>query len=483
MAIPQLTPRRERSRSPHLNTEKISRALTCICRYPDRRPAGLKEDAEGFFSIEDLAEFWGSPFGISAEDILNVVSQNLYQTATSTLRYEVREDRRGRVLIKAQPPRGLMQVPGRLHQLGSNLLRRVDWDDAPPRPRHSRRVRQEALPWQAHVPRVPPSLPARRAREEPAKVPMVEKLDMALEDVINIEGREQVQTSEQRRFQRHADLQREERPQRGDFPDARQTQRDNCRRSLAQMGLLPGTQGIRLPARNFNGERVAKRGHVEELTRCISWLLQKGHMHHGFRCVQGWAKLSDVAAAVGVARPYLDLRTEEQLRDILSTHDTVGRFELKDGMIRKVPHCDRRPQRPGPHSTGGDGAEGAVLEISSGDDMRHADDRMKDPVSDEDDEALARQCANLRVSGEVEELPLAAAEVFPFEYGAPQEEAARASTELEATDEAIEQPPRPPGEGWTLYDDQEKGNWWYYEGPLGKWMVDPHSNELKQFPE
>mmetsp|Transcript_52291 Transcript_52291/g.122123 ORF Transcript_52291/g.122123 Transcript_52291/m.122123 type:complete len:410 (-) Transcript_52291:146-1375(-) len=95
----------DRSRSP--KKDWISRKLVQIGRYQDKRPHGLNVDASGTFALDNLMTVWGHSQGLSKEDVLGAVRENMINERTGRARYSLSgNDRTGSYFIQVHQSGG-----------------------------------------------------------------------------------------------------------------------------------------------------------------------------------------------------------------------------------------------------------------------------------------------------------------------------------------------------------------------------------------
>mmetsp|Transcript_2636 Transcript_2636/g.8847 ORF Transcript_2636/g.8847 Transcript_2636/m.8847 type:complete len:184 (+) Transcript_2636:3-554(+) len=175
----------------------------------------------------------------------------------------------------------------------------------------------------------------------------------------------------------------------------------------------------------------------------------------------GWAVLGEVAAAIGRSRPDLGEFDAQGLGALLEETDEAGRFELCGGKIRKIGRDQRQP-RPTRHgtpyatSTASVGTEGSLPPPP-----RYR--RRSRSLSSASVRSIRRGRSPSRSPS-----PAAAT----LGVGQPQQP-------LGST---AKTPLPPPGEHWTKYQDRGK-DWFYYEGPLGRWWCEAESNEVQPYEE
>mmetsp|Transcript_34347 Transcript_34347/g.80389 ORF Transcript_34347/g.80389 Transcript_34347/m.80389 type:complete len:384 (+) Transcript_34347:95-1246(+) len=150
---------------------------------------------------------------------------------------------------------------------------------------------------------------------------------------------------------------------------------------------------------------------AEHIQRFIGWMLKTGHKEHKLYPHKGWMKMSDLAAVLLEKEPDTGIASAEDLERCLQETDSAGRFEMKEGWVTKVGRDHRVPR---------DTSAAAAKSSSRNGGYSSGGGRGAYPSSVKDEEPDGQT------------------------------------------------PPRPPGPGWTKFQD-EGTEWFYYEGPEGKW--------------
>lgn len=83
-------------------SEQISRGLTAIGRYMDRRPPELHVDHRGCMRLDDLVEYWGRRRGFTEHSIVEAVRERMLQH-DGQLRFGLLADEEQRILIRVMP--------------------------------------------------------------------------------------------------------------------------------------------------------------------------------------------------------------------------------------------------------------------------------------------------------------------------------------------------------------------------------------------
>mmetsp|Transcript_1618 Transcript_1618/g.3350 ORF Transcript_1618/g.3350 Transcript_1618/m.3350 type:complete len:184 (-) Transcript_1618:163-714(-) len=173
-------PRRGCSRSPRWGSERISRAVVALGRYPDKRPQGLRVNSSNAFLLRNLMEVWGERQGLREEDVLDALREHMFHQDSASLRFAINDDGSGNITIRVHPKRGRSRSrspcePPRSSAFaggGSRAERRARRLGVPPPAR--------AAPREAPSPEAAPPAPYAPARA----VPLADKLDMCLDDLI-----------------------------------------------------------------------------------------------------------------------------------------------------------------------------------------------------------------------------------------------------------------------------------------------------------
>eukprot|EP00929_Paragymnodinium_shiwhaense_P086089 TRINITY_DN46589_c0_g1_i1.p1 TRINITY_DN46589_c0_g1~~TRINITY_DN46589_c0_g1_i1.p1 ORF type:complete len:433 (+),score=78.32 TRINITY_DN46589_c0_g1_i1:79-1377(+) len=427
-----------RSRSPRdrngVDAEWISRSIATFGRYPERRPRGFSVDTYGSFYLEDLMDCWGDQYGVTEKDVLQAIQLSMFNEdkgGKPTLRFGLEYDDEDRIIIRVLPRGAIASSSSTSH-----------------------------------------------GEADRAGGPGVhKKLDMALDEVIR-GGEPGI---------------RYRRSENGSSAE----QRARVLHKIDQMGLTVGSQHTRLTphgGRPNGGERNAHRSLGEQVGRWISWVLAKGHQKLGVAVDQGWADLGILAAAMSLDKPLFGKFDGEKLRAFMLEIDTDKRFEISGNRLRKRSQEERsamQTHRAVPHPPSGaahqvpPGAAAAAardpLEATSA--ALAASTLAKSETQDEAaDAALADACGRLlRVSGDVTLLDANSADALSASNATASTTASGATSMLDdlpmSTDGA---PPKPPGDGWTKFKDEDTF-WWYYEGPHGKWWCSEHEEVPKPY--
>lgn len=98
--------RRDRSRSRlGLTSGMISRLIVGFGRYPGKRPPGLQVNANGEFHLDNLMNVWGLARGLTEEDVLNAIHENMFHDESTALRFAINTDSQGNVMVCVKPSR------------------------------------------------------------------------------------------------------------------------------------------------------------------------------------------------------------------------------------------------------------------------------------------------------------------------------------------------------------------------------------------
>ena len=187
------------------------------------------------------------------------------------------------------------------------------------------------------------------------------------------------------------------------------------------------------------------RGIGTKLERWLGWVLKKGYSELGIDVTDGgWARLDTVAAAGRQDRRDFASLDADKLRDILKESDTSGRFEITGAYLRKVRRDERAWTRRSRETD---------LETDRSLTLAAAVTSVR--TSPGEAGGAGNGAGSTRVNAEV-----VAAE-------GPAHEAV-----VDAVDVGGRPcPPGPPGDHWDIYRDH-CDDWYFYDGPLGKWWAD-----------
>lgn len=462
--------RKDRSRSPSsADSLQISKTIAGFGRYPQKRPRGLPVDTLGCVKLDDIMRCWGFAQGLEEKDIMHAVRQHMFRETAGggSLRFAMDGDADGGIVIRVMPTDRDVDRGGRPHR--SRGLRDMPYEGVlgrafGMRPPEQRVPKMIGSVLRTPLPKPMPTSPNVNGALSRAKQ-KGNKLDMSLDDVI--------------RSEEVIDLEADDRVN----PFSRK--REQVLNKVRQMGLHPDTMHLRRAPQDTDffpkgGRRGEGRNHrrrwspQEKVQRWVSWVVQAGYQELGIMLAEGgWVDIAALAAAIPKSRPDFGDFDAEKLKVFIQDSDVDGRFEINPAnQLRKVPKdrrkakdqrspFERKVELQAPRDPLG------MIEVESSASSgrrRHArspsltsnSDGMGSD-NDPEDAALAEQCQNLRVSGDVEE-------VKKKEY-LIKSEAMRWPTMVQAP-----QPSPPPGEHWTRYQDEDGGEYWYhYEGPLGQW--------------
>lgn len=493
---------RSRSRSPLARTDgsaRLASALLELAEHAEKRPAGLHVDSSGAMLVKDLMRTWGRQQGIRERDLLHGVRAHMFHdgdpgdpNGLGQLQFAIDSDDAGQLLIRMHPRRaprarlGARAAPTRMR--GSALL-------------------QMAAPQNG------------ASAAEASQQHLRQRLELSLDEVMDADA---ASASERNKEDRLATEQRVKQAleQMGLTTDSRHVRR--AIRGVAD-ALEGGDRRLdpRLDRLDGGDRRSSNRSLGEQVQRWLGWVLQSGFRDLALPLNDGWAKLDDLAEAMGKTMPKFGLFDGDRLQVLLRESDTAGRFEFDgSGQVRKVARGGRTPRggpAPPPPSTLPVGTppppppQAAVAAASSraaptaqsGAPSRGApfvspfipNARARSPSPtpgrDLDDAALASVCQRaLRVSGDVTLDAGAdgssggagaasggdtAAALARGGAAAAQQEQVRPAG-AGAGSGGGQPPPPPPGPGWTMYQEN-KSYWWHYDGPLGSWWC-PDKNKL-----
>eukprot|EP00438_Fugacium_kawagutii_P004244 Skav217514 [mRNA] locus=scaffold647:81908:101585:+ [translate_table: standard] len=85
----------DRSRSPRKNNAHwISKQIAMLGRYTQNRPANLQVDSQGCLTLQNLMDSWGHENGLSEQEVVDAVNQNLVCERTGGTRFKIHYDNR-----------------------------------------------------------------------------------------------------------------------------------------------------------------------------------------------------------------------------------------------------------------------------------------------------------------------------------------------------------------------------------------------------
>lgn len=464
--------RADRSRSPtDVDALKISKAIAGFGRYPSKRPKGLHVDHLGCMQLDDIMRYWGHGQGLEEKDIMHAVRRHMFRETSEggSLRFALDGDADGRIVVRVMPSQD--ERPSR-NRVREHSLTDMQYDGVLHRAFGMRPPEKRIPKMHGSILKIPGKSPFANGTNGNGKLNGMngqkrDKLDMSLDDLIQSD---QV-----------IDLEAD------DVGASHHPRREQVLRSFRQMGLHPDTAHLRrapIDKDGFHGGRKRDDGRgrqrhrwspAEKVQRWIAWVIQAGYKELGIMLAEGgWVDLAALAAAIPRSRPDFGDFDAEKLKVFIQDSDVDGRFEINPAnQLRKVPKDMRKAKSQRSPFERKAAANGTAVprdpmdtievasSASSGRGRRHArspslssDSDGMGPNDDLEDAALAAECENLRVSGDVEEAKPVKAESMRW----PQV--------------TVPKPDPPPGEYWTRYQDEGGGEYWYfYDGPLGQWWA------------
>mmetsp|Transcript_126608 Transcript_126608/g.369961 ORF Transcript_126608/g.369961 Transcript_126608/m.369961 type:complete len:451 (+) Transcript_126608:98-1450(+) len=448
-------PHSERSRSPLRQTpfsERISRQIAAFGRYPDRRPQGLHVDGNGALRLEDLMRVWGRRENLKECDVLDAVRRHMFHDSGgggSALRFAIDTDASGRIIIRVMPKKPTSEhvahtqpPPGREREAASR----------PP---------QGQLTVRSLHGSVLQEVAARQSATAPKAAPEALKSGF-----IPVKTQESPQRPEAARTS----------PMDVDTAPSLGEQRASVQKACEQMGLTAETRHLRQPPpASARGEapgshehgrgwgRRTRRGDGrpagERVQRWLSWALRHGHRELMVAVdTAGWARLDVIAAAMRRSRPDLGEFDAQRLQALLQETDEAGRFEISAGRLRKLGRDHRQP-RLAQH------VQPPTLSSSGG-----------------PERARARSCGRGRSASRSSSSVHSIHPGRPRSLSPPPVATSGESMPHPFSEKEKGKPPPPPGDHWTKYQDHGR-DWFFYEGPLGRWWCESAADEIQPFDE
>ena len=77
---------------------EVSKAITAFARYPHKRPAGLRPDADGSPDINEVWNLWGRFHGVTKHHVLQFIAEHAFH-ASGHRRFLLRSDHEGRTWV------------------------------------------------------------------------------------------------------------------------------------------------------------------------------------------------------------------------------------------------------------------------------------------------------------------------------------------------------------------------------------------------
>jgi len=259
--------------------------VATLARYPQKRPPGLRVDASGALSLDNLVASWGKEQGLSKAQVLSALEKHKHHDGTDLLRFQMTPDPDGGGGLSIRVHRSRDGVTGTGKSLATacaSVARTAQKGVG---------SRVGAPPWSAW----------NSARSDAQET----------EDWDN------------KPWGRKGDWRSKRK-----WDDSRKKGRGSWKKQEWKGG--DWKQGLTV------GEKVQ---------RWLSYALRAGAEELGIEVEGGWASMEELVEALERTRSELGVSTVEQLRDTLRDSDLEGRFEMDDrGRLRKVDRDDRQPK-------------------------------------------------------------------------------------------------------------------------------------------
>lgn len=433
----------DRERTPRGGDSKnngwISRQIAGFGRYPDKRPSGLQVDERGALKVDSLVDLWGWKQGLTKEDVLRAVSDNLYMDPKKDeKRFEILTDSSGKVSILVHQRRNR----GGWASSDKNGHSQATW---------ASNVKQE---WASNG----NDQWSDRGVATPARASWSEEWSTGAAWEKSSGSKEHVS------------------------PKKESTWAGSTDNSWA--GQSTDTQWN-------NWEKWGQnRQNGEHVQRWLGWSLKTGYRQMNMSLKDGeWLLLKPLVNELSTSKPHFNITSVTELATLLEETDQAGRFEINGGYIRKVKRDNRvsraysataaarnrcegptheRPERP-------QTAEGSVYALS--DKAREAEHTSRYSSS----EGAPTTHAPARVNFS----PPRSSSVYDQRTVTPPRDTARSVYKKESPIKADANPDKPlppPGAGWSKFVD-DGHFWWFYEGPLGKWWCQDLDMEVEPYVE
>ena len=105
---------------------EVSKAITAFARYPHKRPAGLRPDADGSLDINEVWSLWGRFHGVSKHHMLQFIAEHTFHSSGHR-RFLLRSDHAGRTRVSvAQRQRPFSQKRHHRHRRAASRTLDVD---------------------------------------------------------------------------------------------------------------------------------------------------------------------------------------------------------------------------------------------------------------------------------------------------------------------------------------------------------------------
>mmetsp|Transcript_7939 Transcript_7939/g.18583 ORF Transcript_7939/g.18583 Transcript_7939/m.18583 type:complete len:360 (-) Transcript_7939:186-1265(-) len=289
----------DRSRSPKgnsANSQWISRQLAQFGRYAEKRPWGLQPNDQGAFLLSDIIAQWGEKNGLSEQDVLEAVQQNMYHHGQDgAQRFVVDSDEYGNVTIMVNPRRGWQNPRTSGHDSGEQ---KKWWG--------KEEEKEEKNEWWK--------------KEEKQ-----EKKDWWVKEEPKEEWKKETKWKSD-------DSSWPKKEENGWKKEAWNKNQDDWKADKSW------ESGQASSSSSWDWKSA------EKVQRYIGWLLKSGAKENGLRPQQGYLPMADVARVMQENEPNMGISTEEELQRCLEETDAAGRFEIKEGWVKKV-HRDGRVAR------------------------------------------------------------------------------------------------------------------------------------------
>jgi len=414
----------DRSRSPRKQgkLQWISKQIALIGRYAQNRPPNLEVDHQGCLTLQNLMDTWGQDKGVSKEDIVAAVEQNLVNERTGGSRFKMHYDQRiGDTVIQ-------------VHRSGG------EW----PRDNGKTTTTWSTCTWNS-------------GKNNGAKT---------WDDRSQVKQETNSWKSEQTSSWKWADNSYKN--------DNNNTYRENWTKEepktdwTQNRGNAAGwrLQGSQTSGSSSQGWQKHGKGHSQDMTEQIQrymGFLLKGGKEDGVQADwDGYAYLSDMVTAMQNRKPEFNINDVESLKQFLQDTDHEGRFTVDEqDRVKKIDRNERHGN--GEHWKGG-------KTNSTNSYATPAPERRPSQAQPAQFNAFKPTPAYATMHKKEE-----------ADYGDDDDDgqATPGVSDVKVKQDP-DKPKKPPGKHWTQYDDNTT-IWWYYEGPKGIWWMGPEHSEPQPY--
>jgi len=412
---------RDQSRTPRGGRAQwISKTLAQLGRYKHQRPDGLEVDNQGCLTLQNLMDTWGYSNGVTEDEVVQAVQQNMVNERTGGSRFKMHQDSKtGDTVIQVHRAGG---------EWPSNNAKSTTWSSSSWNSGKSwnddSQAKQEQNSWSSNQ---------WKSNGDWDNKSSNGSYGNRTESWVKIEPKTETWTS-----------------------------RGNSAGGWRLQGSQDNTSSQGWKNQNKGG------GHTHDVTeqiqRYMGYLLKNGGKEGVHADWAGYASLSSMVEAMQNWKPDFGINDVESLKRFLQETDHEGRFTVdKQDRVRKV---DRNARN---------GGQGSWTNNSAGQDRRPTQPTQREPVRfNAFTPAYAPMSKEEAVDyGGDDDANTPGVSTVKTEQHDNGENHARDRDDGK-------KPKNPPGKHWIQYDDNNT-IWWYYEGPKGTWWMGPEHSEPQPY--